>query len=143
MAKRKMTAAEIDAELDLARKRTQRARASGHRIATATYNARAHHVLLTLTSGVTVGIPIARIPHLADATSAQLKRVTVTPTGSGVSWDELDVDLTIEGLLVDALGPSSFARALGRVGGKTTSTAKAAAARENGRKGGRPKKHAA
>jgi hypothetical protein len=99
--------------------------------------------MLTLTSNVVVGIPVDRITYLAKATPAQLKHVTVTPTGNGVSWEDLDVDLTIEGLLAEALGRGTFARALGQVGGKSTSDTKAAAARANGAKGGRPRKHAA
>lgn len=38
------------------------------------------------------------------------------------------------------MGKNPHAVALGRKGGQTTSTAKSKAARENGKKGGRPKK---
>jgi hypothetical protein len=96
-----------------------------------------------MTSGVVISIPVDHIPYLAGATSAQLKHVTVSPTGAGVSWEQLDIDLSLDGLLINALGRSPLARALGRVGGAATSDAKAAAARANGKKGGRPRKHAA
>jgi hypothetical protein len=99
-----LTPIEIDAELNVARARTKAAKASGRRAASARYDARAHRLMLTLTSNVVVGIPVDRIRYLAKATPTQLKHVTVTPTGSGVSWEELDVDLTIEGLLAEALG---------------------------------------
>jgi hypothetical protein len=140
---RRLTRAEIDAQLDAARKRTAKERAAGRRAASATYNARAHRLDLTMTSGVVIGIPVDRIPYLVNATSAQLRHVTVSPTGAGVSWEQLDVDLSLDGLLIDALGRSPLARALGRVGGATTSHAKAVAARANGKKGGRPRKYAA
>jgi hypothetical protein len=40
-------------------------------------------------------------------------------------------------------GTEAWMRELGRAGGRSTSDAKAAAARENGRRGGRPRKDAA
>lgn len=139
----RLTDAELEAQLDAAEKRTARERAAGRRAAGAVYNAAAHRLDLTMTSGVVVSIPVACVPYLAHATPAQLAHVSVSPTGSGVSWDDLDVDVTLEGLLGDVLGRGLFASALGRAGGKVTSEAKTAAVRANGKKGGRPRKHAA
>jgi hypothetical protein len=50
----------------------------------------------------------------------------------------LDVQLSVSGLLVDALGAATLAKELARRGGQSTSDAKADAARRNGAKGGRP-----
>jgi hypothetical protein len=59
--------------------------------------------------------------------------------GDGISIRKVDVDIYVPGLLADELG-SLFSKALGRrTRGKST-TKKAATSRENGRKGGRPKK---
>lgn len=142
MAK-KLSSTEIDAELDAARARTKMARASGRRAVTATYDAKHQRLMLLLTSGIIIGIPVAQIKSLAKVPAAQLKRVSVTPTGSGISWNDLDIDLTLEGLLTHAFGRSTFARSLGRLGGAATTEAKVSAARDNGKKGGRPRKHAA
>lgn len=48
----------------------------------------------------------------------------------GTLWDESTAEVVTD--------MSIAAAALGKIGGKSTSKAKAAAARENGRKGGRP-----
>ena len=48
-------------------------------------------------------------------------------------------DIGVHALVLLALGPRVVARAGGAVAGSRTSPAKAAAARRNGRKGGRPK----
>lgn len=143
MARRRMTTSEADAQFAVARQRTKTARESGTRAAAAFYDPGQHRIVVLLTSGVSVGVPVTSISYLATATPAQLQRVSVTPTGSGISWEELDVDLSVEGLLVEAIGRKPLARALGRVGGRSTSEAKAATARANGAKGGRPRKHAA
>lgn len=47
---------------------------------------------------------------------------------------------TTFGQAIDDLGFKEAARLLGRKGGKATTKAKAAAARENGKQGGRPRK---
>jgi hypothetical protein len=52
----------------------------------------------------------------------------------------LDVDIYVPGLVGVAFGKRLFAAATGRTGGSRTSKAKAAAARANGAKGGRPRK---
>ena len=53
----------------------------------------------------------------------------------------LDADIYIPGLLEGLLGSKKWmAQRLGQLGGKSTSQAKANAARANGAKGGRPRK---
>lgn len=59
--------------------------------------------------------------------------------GYGLHWESLDVDFTVPGLLAGMFGTQSW---MARQGGQARSDAKAAAARANGRKGGRPKKQA-
>ena len=62
------------------------------------------------------------------------------PGGSVLHWEELDADLSVPGLLLSSLGRREKLTELARVAGKTKSAAKAAAARVNGAKGGRPRK---
>ena len=51
-----------------------------------------------------------------------------------------DADFTVAGLVAGVFGTRAWMAELGRKGGSVTSEAKAAAVRENGKKGGRPRK---
>jgi hypothetical protein len=104
---------------------------------------RAHDMLdLTLRSGIAIRIPRLQIRELAEAQPKDLAKVDIQPGGDGVSFRKLDVDISVPGLLADELG-ALFSRAMGRRARGRTTPKKAAASRENGRKGGRPKKPAA
>ena len=78
---------------------------------------------------------------LKNATPQQLAAVELA--GEGIRGDELDVDLSVRGLLADALGPRFSTTAAGTIGGRAKTRAKAAAARAIGAKGGRPRKRKA
>jgi hypothetical protein len=95
-------------------------------------------VMIETTCGVRWGIPKARIPAIAKASAEELVQLTLSPSGDGIHWEELDVQLSVPGLLVDALGAGTLAKELARRGGQSTSDAKAEAARRNGARGGRP-----
>jgi hypothetical protein len=62
--------------------------------------------------------------------------VRISPSGDGLHWDELDAHLSLTGLMVEALNLREWAP---RFMGARKSEAKAAAARQNGAKGGRPR----
>jgi len=76
---------------------------------------------------------------LEGATEDQLAGVEVLGAGSGLHWEALDVDLSVPALLAGLFGTRAH---MARRGGQATSPAKAAAARANGAKGGRPRKSA-
>jgi len=59
--------------------------------------------------------------------------------GTAIEIRSIDMDISVVGLNLDAVGYSTIMRRAGR----TQSPQKAAAARENGKKGGRPRKNAA
>ena len=61
------------------------------------------------------------------------KGLELTIGGDAISVRSLDIDIAIPGLLRDLFGLD-----FRRLGGRVKSTAKAAASRENGKKGGRP-----
>ena len=75
------------------------------------------------------------------SSTAELAEIEISPTAFGLHWPRLDADLYLPGLLDGVLGSRRWmARVMGRAGGAAISPAKQTAARENGRRGGRPRK---
>lgn len=140
MTRKIPTEAEILAQLPAAREAERIAADTEPRAASARYDAGTGRVVIELTSGCMFAFPAEYGQGLRGATDEQLARVEVTPGGYGLLWDELDAALAVPGLLSGVFGSRAWMRELGRAGGKVQSGAKARAARENGKKGGRPKK---
>lgn len=142
MTNRRLTDAEILAQIPAARAREARERKRGLRAVSATYHRRTRRVVLELTNGYSFAFPVTAIRALDSATPAQLAAVEVDPSGAALRWSSLDVDLSIPGLLLSALGVDERLRHLASLAGRVSTDAKAKAARENGLKGGRPPKRA-
>lgn len=140
MAKSKTALTTILAQLPAARALGERDRDEGRRAISAHYDRRTQRILVELTSGFLFGFPTASIPELADASVEERASVSVSPGGGGLHWAGLDVDLSVPGLLLASVGRKERMLELARIAGQSSSPAKAAAARANGAKGGRPKK---
>lgn len=143
MASPRTSRAAILAQIPAARARDAQDRREGRRAIAARYDRRSGRVIMELTSGYLFGFPAKAIPALAKATPAQLAAVALSPSGGGLHWAALDVDLSVPGLLLSSLGVAQQRRELARLAGRVTSRAKVVAARVNGAKGGRPRKAAA
>ncbi|HTR76961.1 MAG TPA: DUF2442 domain-containing protein [Gemmatimonadaceae bacterium] len=139
MRKTRTSEAEIAAQIPAARAREARERKAGRRALAAYYDRRARRVMMELTTGYLFGFPVGSIPALANAAPQDLSAVEVSPGGGGLHWESLDVDLSVPGLLLSAIGRSQRFSELARLAGQTRSRAKAAASRANGAKGGRPR----
>jgi hypothetical protein len=128
-----------DAEIDAALARGREVRLAEPRAASARYDRALGRVVVELTNGCTFAFPPRLAQGLEAATEEQLAEVEVLGTGSGLHWEALDVDLSVPGLLAGLLGTASY---MARRAGRATSPAKAAAARANGARGGRPRRSA-
>lgn len=126
-----------DAQIDAALARGQAARRQEPRAAAARYDRQLGRVVVDLTNGCTFSFPPRLAQGLETATEEQLSQVELQGAGSGLHWEALDTDLSIPGLLAGLFGTQAY---LARQAGQTNSPAKAAAARANGAKGGRPRK---
>ena len=115
------------------------ARQSEPRAASARYDAALDRVIVDLTNGCTFSFPPRLAQGLETASAAQLADVEILGAGYGLHWEALDADLSVPGLLAGLFGTRAF---MARQAGRATAAAKAAAARANGRKGGRPRKSA-
>lgn len=107
----------------------------------ARYDRRRDRVVVRLDTGVELAFP----PHLAEglenAAPADLSQIEISPSGFGIHFPSLDADLYVPALLKGVFGSKSWVAAqLGHEGGRSRSSAKVAAARANGKRGGRPRK---
>ncbi|HET9064493.1 MAG TPA: DUF2442 domain-containing protein [Gemmatimonadales bacterium] len=139
MATRRLTERDIDEQILAAKARTTRALHLEPRAESIRYSSRRRELLLSLTNGVVLNMPVALVPGLEHATRTALSDIRIIPGGFDVRWESLDVDLGVSQLVVLALGRTLVSRAGGTVAGARTSRAKATAARRNGAKGGRPR----
>lgn len=127
-------------ELRRAEARMATQRQASHAVS-ARYDRRSSRIIVALNTGVQIAFPADLAEGLAGAAAADLAQIEISPAGLGLHWPRLDADLYV--LLQGMLGSKSWmARQLGAAGGRARSKAKAVASRENGRKGGRPRKAA-
>ena len=120
--------------------RMDAARQGGHAVA-ARYDRRRSRVVVRLDTGVELAFPPKIAEGLAGASPEDLAEIEISPAGLGLHWPRLDADIYVPALLLGVFGSLPWmARQLGAAGGATRSDAKAAAARSNGRKGGRPRR---
>lgn len=103
------------------------------------YDERDDEIEIILNSGVTVRIPRATIPGLEEAKPEDLKQIELSPMTTSISFERLDADYSVQGLIRQVLGLNDQQR----VAGSVKSPAKHAAAVMNGQRGGRPAKRVA
>ena len=128
-----------DAQVDAALERGRTARLHEPRAVAARYDQQLGRVVVKLANDCTFAFPPQLVQGLEIATEEQLSQVEILGAGSGLHWEALDADLSIPGLLAGLFGTKAY---LAQQAGRTTSLAKAAAARANGAKGGRPRRSA-
>jgi hypothetical protein len=105
------------------------------------YDRRIGRIVIDLSSGIEVAFRPHDAQGLEDAKPDDLTEIEISPSGLGIHFPRLDADLYLPALLEGFLGSRQWMAAeMGKAGGKATTEAKAAAARENGRLGGRPRK---
>ena len=127
-------------QFEAARRRGE-ARLAGPRAESAQYDARRDRVIVRLTTGVEIGFAPGDGEDLQRASPDDLSVIEVDALGLGLHFPRLDADLYVPALLEGVLGSKSWMAArLGGAGGRVRSRVKAAASRDNGKRGGRPRK---
>jgi len=106
----------------------------------ARFDSRKKRVVVDMANGASFSFPPALAQGLADARPAELAVIEISPMGTGLHWPQLDADLSVEGLLTGVFGSRAWMREHAARAGRVTSPQKAIAARNNGVKGGRPRK---
>lgn len=124
-----------------AERRGEQSRRSEPRAKRARYNRKTGRVVVELTNGCSFAFPARRAEGLEDASDDELAEVAILGLGLGLHWERIDVDLSVPGLLAGLFGTKAWMdRERAARAGSATSPAKAAAARRNGARGGRPRK---
>jgi Protein of unknown function (DUF2442) len=130
-----------DAQLKAAEARGRKMLETEPRALAAHYDRDAGRVTVDLVNGCTYAFPAQLVQDLHGASHDDLAGIEVDGLGFNLHWPTLDVDLYVPALVSGIFGTRAWmARELARVAGQATSPAKAAAARSNGAKGGRPRK---
>ena len=133
----------MKSEIDRAIARGQQRLLTEPQASSARYDRRTGRVRVELTNGCSFMFPARSLQGMARASDAELAVIEIMGVGFGLHWPALDADFTVPGLLMGVFGTRAWmASELARRAGQTTSKAKAAAARANGRKGGRPRRAA-
>ena len=129
-------------EFQAAIQRGEDLRQNGYAVS-AEYDAPQSQLVVSLSSGVIIMVPVHLIQELAEADPAALGDIEIAPSGLALHWPSLDADVYVPSLMQGIFGTKRWMAAqLGAAGGRVTTPAKAAAARQNGAKGGRPRKQA-
>lgn len=128
----------LERDWDAANQRGRETLAAGPLAESAYYDQPTGKVVIELNNGVGLHIPPALIQGIENATPADMAEIVIQARGLGLHFPRLDADLYVPALARGVLGTSAWMRSLGQKGGVSKSPAKAAAARRNGRLGGRP-----
>ena len=128
-------------QFDSATRKGRKMRSSLPHAVAARYDRRIGRIVIQLNTNLEIAFSPHDAQGLGHATAAELSAMEISPSGFGIHFPKLDADLYLPALLEGFLGSRKWmASRLGARGGKATSAAKAAAAKRNGRRGGRPRK---
>jgi len=135
MAKHEMVTTDLEIEEAL-----RRSKSHDHdpKAVTVEYAPALNLIVVGLSNGRRLVLPIEDLQGLERATEAQLKKYELLGGGTGISFPELDVDLYVPALIEGVYGNRRWMAQLGKKGGRARTEAKRRAARANGAKGGRP-----
>jgi hypothetical protein len=113
------------------------------RASSARYDRRSGRVVIELLNGCAYAFPARLVQDLQGASDDDLAGIDTDKIGLSLHWPALGVDLYVPALVAGIFGTRTWmAGELARIAGSRKSPAKAAAARANGARGGRPRKTA-
>lgn len=134
----KLTDQQIEAQIDRAIAHQSKINATEPRANKVFYED--GRITLYFNNGASFSFLAETVEEISALSTEVLATIKLTPSGKGLRWDEPDIDLSIQGLLLGIFGSNVWMKKIAAKGGHSTSEKKKAASRANGKKGGRPKK---
>ncbi|MDQ3812996.1 MAG: DUF2442 domain-containing protein, partial [Armatimonadota bacterium] len=134
------TEEELQRMFEAATQRGKELDATEPRAVSARYDHKWQRLIVELRNGVILIVPVDLLQGVGGAPAESIAEVELGPRGASLHWERLDQDFTIAALMNGIFGTKKWMAEIGQRGGRATSEAKAAAARANGKKGGRPRK---
>jgi hypothetical protein len=133
-----------DEDFRLARQRGEESLRNEPHAAAVRYDAKSGRLIIDLTNGCTFAVPANLLQHVRDLPPEEIAKVRLMEkSGMALEWEEADIHFSVAGLVSGFFGNRRYMDQLwASRAGSVTSPAKAAAARANGAKGGRPRKSA-
>ena len=130
--------------LDRAIERGKQRKNAGVHATSVSYVSMIKALLVGFADHSAVALPVRNYPELADLSAADLKGLEVGFGGSALCLDKRDLHISIAGMVAASTSLMAMATTVVAAShGSRSSEAKMAASRENGQKGGRPRKHLA
>ncbi len=140
MARRKMSDIEFEQQYQRAVERGKETNKAEPHAQSVSYDRNSNRLVIEFKNGAMFAVPCDLLTELKGAGPDEIAEVTLLPRGAALHWEKLNQDFSIASLMANVFGHSVWFSELGRRGGAVSSEAKAAAARANGQKGGRPAK---
>lgn len=108
-----------DQELQTALQRGEELRQNGYAVS-AEYDALQNRLVVGLSSGMTIMVPVYLMQALAEADPAVLSEVEIAPSGLSLHWPSLDADVYVPSLMQGVFGTKRWMAAqLGAAGGSS------------------------
>jgi Protein of unknown function (DUF2442) len=99
---------DLAASIAEAERRGKRSLRSEPRARTARYDRKTGRVLVELTNGCSFAFPAKRAEGLNEANDEELSDIEILGAGLGLHWEQLDVDLSVPGLLAGIFGTKAY-----------------------------------
>ncbi|MCW0180286.1 MAG: DUF2442 domain-containing protein [Zavarzinia sp.] len=128
-----------DLELAAAQRAFAKTRRDNAPVLAARFDAERRLIVLKLATGVELSFPPALLRGFEAAGAEDLAEAEIN-AGTHVHFMPLDEGFYVPDLMTQLVGRNWLAVDMGKAGGKAQSPVKAAAARANGARGGRPRK---
>ena len=130
----------IKEEFDSANRRATVKRRKTAIAQSARYDTARDRLIIGLSTGIELAFRPRDAQGLREAKPNQLAVIEISPSGLGLHFPKIDADIYLPALIEGFLGSRRWIAAEhGKIGGSVSSNAKAAAARRNGKLGGRPR----
>lgn len=97
-----------DAEIEAARERARIADDTEPRAKSARYDKQSGLLIIDLMNGGRFTVPAELLQGLETASDAERDKLEVWGDGYALSWEDLDVDFTVPGLLAGRFGTAAY-----------------------------------